>query len=136
VGAVVLMCCSHELHYAIAYQILCVSCVLQVYWYTVEFGVVREGSAIKAFGSGILSSYGELDYMGQVRLQISFLQISRSLNSVMFIWVLKFRYVYLGVTSNESVNRYHSALWCSRHDMAAARVWQDCVLLCWTGFRC
>lgn len=43
--------------------------MLQVYWYTVEFGVVREGSAIKAFGSGILSSYGELDYMGQVRLQ-------------------------------------------------------------------
>ena len=41
---------------------------LQVYWYTVEFGVVREGSSIKAFGSGILSSYGELEYMGQVRL--------------------------------------------------------------------
>lgn len=39
----------------------------QVYWYTVEFGVVREGDAIKAFGSGILSSYGELEYMGQVR---------------------------------------------------------------------
>lgn len=45
-----------------------VSCLLQVYWYTVEFGVVREGSAIKAFGSGILSSYGELEYMGQVRV--------------------------------------------------------------------
>jgi hypothetical protein len=41
-------------------------CVLQVYWYTVEFGVVREGGDIKAFGSGILSSYGELEYMGQV----------------------------------------------------------------------
>lgn len=40
---------------------------MQVYWYTVEFGVVREGSSIKAFGSGILSSYGELEYMGQVR---------------------------------------------------------------------
>lgn len=37
-----------------------------MYWYTVEFGVVREGGAIKAFGSGILSSYGELEYMGQV----------------------------------------------------------------------
>lgn len=39
---------------------------LQVYWYTVEFGVVREGQDIRAFGSGILSSYGELEYMGQV----------------------------------------------------------------------
>jgi phenylalanine-4-hydroxylase len=37
----------------------------KVYWYTVEFGVVREGGDIKAFGSGILSSYGELEYMGQ-----------------------------------------------------------------------
>lgn len=39
---------------------------LQVYWYTVEFGVVREGPEVKAFGSGILSSYGELEYMGKV----------------------------------------------------------------------
>lgn len=39
----------------------------QVYWYTVEFGVVREAGDIKAFGAGILSSYGELDYMGKVR---------------------------------------------------------------------
>ncbi|KAF6264826.1 Biopterin-dependent aromatic amino acid hydroxylase-domain-containing protein [Scenedesmus sp. NREL 46B-D3] len=37
----------------------------KVYWYTVEFGVVREAGNIKAFGSGILSSFGELEYMGQ-----------------------------------------------------------------------
>jgi phenylalanine-4-hydroxylase len=37
----------------------------KVYWYTVEFGVVREGPEVKAFGSGILSSYGELEYMGK-----------------------------------------------------------------------
>lgn len=41
-------------------------CAAQVYWYTVEFGVVREGSDIKAFGAGLLSSYGELEYMGKV----------------------------------------------------------------------
>ncbi|GBF97155.1 chloroplast phenylalanine hydroxylase [Raphidocelis subcapitata] len=33
------------------------------YWYTVEFGVVREGGGVKAFGAGILSSYGELQWM-------------------------------------------------------------------------
>jgi hypothetical protein len=38
----------------------------QVYWYTVEFGVVREEGGIKAFGSGILSSFGELEHMGKV----------------------------------------------------------------------
>jgi phenylalanine-4-hydroxylase len=26
----------------------------KIYWYTVEFGVVREGGAIKAFGAGDL----------------------------------------------------------------------------------
>ncbi|EFJ43480.1 hypothetical protein VOLCADRAFT_96350 [Volvox carteri f. nagariensis] len=35
----------------------------KVYWYTVEFGVVREGGSIKAFGAGILSSFGELAHM-------------------------------------------------------------------------
>ena len=48
-------------------MVVVVCCAVQVYWYTVEFGVVREGADIKAFGSGILSSYGELEYMGQVR---------------------------------------------------------------------
>lgn len=35
----------------------------KVYWYTVEFGVVREDGEIRAFGAGILSSYGELEHM-------------------------------------------------------------------------
>jgi phenylalanine-4-hydroxylase len=30
-----------------------------VFWYTMEFGVVYEGSELKAFGAGILSSVGE-----------------------------------------------------------------------------
>ncbi|HEX9887913.1 MAG TPA: phenylalanine 4-monooxygenase [Nitriliruptorales bacterium] len=32
----------------------------RVFWYTVEFGVVREGGQIKAYGAGLLSSVGEL----------------------------------------------------------------------------
>merc|ERR1719333_429158 len=35
----------------------------KVYWYTVEFGVVLEGGEAKAFGAGILSSYGEMEHM-------------------------------------------------------------------------
>ena len=42
----------------------------KVYWYTVEFGVVKEDDAIKAFGAGVLSSYGELEYMGKVSLRV------------------------------------------------------------------
>ncbi|MBA2936367.1 phenylalanine 4-monooxygenase [Sphingomonas sp. CGMCC 1.13654] len=31
----------------------------RLYWYTVEFGLVREGDGIRLFGSGIVSSHGE-----------------------------------------------------------------------------
>jgi len=33
-----------------------------VYWFTVEFGVTKEGDGIRAYGAGLLSSFGELEY--------------------------------------------------------------------------
>ena len=33
----------------------------RVWWFTMEFGVVREGGALRAYGAGLLSSFGELE---------------------------------------------------------------------------
>lgn len=33
----------------------------KVFWFTIEFGVVREEGELRAYGAGILSSFGELD---------------------------------------------------------------------------
>jgi phenylalanine-4-hydroxylase len=36
--------------------------IADVFWFTVEFGVVREGTETKAYGAGLLSSPGELGW--------------------------------------------------------------------------
>jgi phenylalanine-4-hydroxylase len=32
------------------------------YWHTVEFGLVKDADGVKAYGAGLLSSFGELEY--------------------------------------------------------------------------
>jgi len=41
----------------------------KVFWFTVEFGVVREGGEVRAYGAGLLSSVGELGAFRQAELR-------------------------------------------------------------------
>lgn len=48
-----------------AHQVACIiKAMARFFWFTIEFGLMRSsnGSGLKVYGSGLLSSYGEIEY--------------------------------------------------------------------------
>ena len=43
--------------------------VADVFWFTIEFGVVYEHDELRAYGAGILSSYGEIEEFRQMEIR-------------------------------------------------------------------
>jgi len=43
--------------------------VADVFWFTIEFGVVHEDGELRAYGAGILSSYGEIEEFRQTEIR-------------------------------------------------------------------
>jgi phenylalanine-4-hydroxylase len=55
----------------------------RLYWYTVEFGLVRQGDGLRIFGAGIVSSYGEtrfsLESLSPNRIGLDLERVMRTL---------------------------------------------------------
>jgi phenylalanine-4-hydroxylase len=43
--------------------------VSKVFWFSLEFGVLREDNRVKAYGAGLLSSFGEIQEMHRAVLE-------------------------------------------------------------------
>ncbi|HET6795472.1 MAG TPA: phenylalanine 4-monooxygenase [Acidimicrobiales bacterium] len=41
----------------------------RVWWFTMEFGVVHEDDGLRAYGAGLLSSYGEIDHFRRAEIR-------------------------------------------------------------------
>jgi phenylalanine-4-hydroxylase len=39
-----------------------IKAMARFFWFTIEFGLMREGSGLKVYGSGLLSSHGEIEH--------------------------------------------------------------------------
>ena len=46
-----------------------VQVIADIFWFTMEFGVMRDGDELKAYGAGICSSYGEIDEFAEMQIR-------------------------------------------------------------------
>jgi phenylalanine-4-hydroxylase len=65
-----------------AYRLGSLDHLARLYWYTVEFGLIRSGDGLKLYGAGLVSSFGEsiyaLDDAAPARLRFDLKRVMRT----------------------------------------------------------
>jgi phenylalanine-4-hydroxylase len=73
----------------------------RLFWYTVEFGVIRQGGSIKQYGSGLISSNGESTHVIEGKTEIRDFDLQTVLNTT--VKVDEFNPVLYAVESFEQI---------------------------------
>jgi len=76
----------------------------RIYWYTVEFGLIREKGELRIYGAGILSSNGESDYCLQAGRPRYDFDVKRILNTPYI--KEKYQELYFVIESYQKLNDY------------------------------
>jgi phenylalanine-4-hydroxylase len=67
----------------------------RLYWFTVEFGLIKRNSEMKIYGGGIISSIGETDYALSGKSQKSPLELTNVLRTPYRIDIMQPEYFYI-----------------------------------------
>jgi len=76
------------------------------YWFTIEFGLCKEGNDVKAYGAGCLSSFGELKYcLGGDEEKPKYLPFNPSITAVTEYPITKYQPIYYVAESFQDAKR-------------------------------